>query len=316
MVFTASSTKASVISQASHQIKSAWYRFSDWLMAWTPCCLVVSYFIVCTAIFVMCSTQAITVFYYFYMVANLYIAVVAVIESFLGLSPVREAQVAAEKVQDGKFPTASEQDLPTMNMVIVAYLPNEKDIVVGQLMYALEELVYPKEKLHISKLRSGHRLLLQISQSRSTALVYNTPVSIEPIETQLHQLAAEYDQLTVIKVPNSTSKADNLNYFFSIDSRPVDYTGIFDTDHCPHPHNVRWTAERFLKEQEKVDIVQGRCIVYNTNESFLARLIAIEFDKIYAIAHPGRSRMFEFGLFCGSKWLVADRCHPQPEDGR
>ena len=75
---------------------NAWYTFSDWLMAWTPFCLVVSYFIVCTAIFVMCSTTAITVFYYFYMVANLYIAVVAVIESFLGMSPVRQAQVAAE----------------------------------------------------------------------------------------------------------------------------------------------------------------------------------------------------------------------------
>jgi len=140
-----------VLKQTSKAILTAWLRFSDWLMAWTPCCLVVSYFIVCTAIFVMCSTTAITVFYYFYMVANLYIAVVAVIESFLGMSPVREAQVAAEKAQDGHFPTLSEDDLPTMNMVMVAYLPNEKDIVIGQLMYALEELVYPKDKLKISK---------------------------------------------------------------------------------------------------------------------------------------------------------------------
>jgi len=128
---------------------------------------------------------------------------------------------------------------------------------------------------------------------------------MEPIETQLHLLAAEYDQLTVIKVPNSTSKADNLNHFFATVRNPADFTGIFDTDHCPHPHNVRWAAERFLKE--KPDIVQGRCIVYNTNESFLARMIAIEFDKIYAIAHPGRSRMFGFGLFCGSNgWWRTD----------
>jgi cellulose synthase/poly-beta-1,6-N-acetylglucosamine synthase-like glycosyltransferase len=234
----------------------------------------------------MCSTEAITVFYYFYMVANLYIAVVALIESFLGISPGRKAQAIAQKAQNGAFPTACEDDLPTMNMVMVAYLPNEKDIVVGQLMYALEELVYPKDKLRIT-------------------LVYNTPISIEPIESQLHSLAAEYDQLTVIKVPKSTSKADNLNHFFSTVTKPTDFTGIFDTDHCPHPHNVRWAAERFLKE--KPDIVQGRCIVYNTNESFLARLIAIEFDKIYAIAHPGRSRMFGFGLFCGSNgWWRTD----------
>jgi len=149
-----SATKArkSVFKRTCSAILTAWLAFSDWLMAWTPCCLVVSYFIVCTAIFVMCSTTAITVFYYFYMVANLYIAVVAVIESFLGMSPVREAQVAAEKAQAGHFPTTSQEDLPTMNMVMVAYLPNEKDIVIGQLMYALEELVYPRNKLKISKL--------------------------------------------------------------------------------------------------------------------------------------------------------------------
>jgi hypothetical protein len=141
-----------MLRQIFNSIVTAWYTFSDWLMAWTPFCLVFSYFIVVTAIFVMCSTTAITVFYYFYMVANLYIAVVAVIESFLGLSPVREAQVAADKAQIEGFPTRNEDDLPTMNMVMVAYLPNEKDIVIGQLMYALEELVYPKEKLRISKL--------------------------------------------------------------------------------------------------------------------------------------------------------------------
>lgn len=98
----------------------------------------------------MCSAEATTVFYYFYMVANLYIAILAVIESFLGLSPVRNAQAIAEKAQDANFPTTCEQDLPTMNMVMVAYLPNEKDIVISQLMYALEELIYPKEKLQIS----------------------------------------------------------------------------------------------------------------------------------------------------------------------
>lgn len=29
-------------------------------------------------------------------------------------------------------------------------------------------------------------------------------------------------------------------------------------------------------------------------------MIAIEFDKVYAVSHPGRSRLFGFGLFCGS----------------
>lgn len=149
--FTNGKPAASTVRKILNKVNDALFAFSDWLMGWTPCCLVISYFIVCPAIFVMCSTQAITVFYYFYMVANLYIAVVALIESFLGISPVREAQASAEKAQQSNFPTISEDALPTMNMVMVAYLPNEKDIIVGQIMYALEELVYPKDKLRISE---------------------------------------------------------------------------------------------------------------------------------------------------------------------
>ncbi|KAK5132947.1 hypothetical protein LTR08_008310 [Meristemomyces frigidus] len=262
--------------------------FSDWITEWTPPILVACYWIVCTSIFVMCSTDAIKVFYYFYMVADLYIALCTAIECFLGATPVRDARTAANKVDanGGKFPS-SDKDLPIMDMLIVAYLPNEKDIVIGQVMYALEEIVYPKDKLRIN-------------------LVYNTPKPIEPLESQLRQLETEYEQLKVVKVLNSSSKADNLNHFFTLGPTGADFTGIFDTDHLPHPYNVRWAAERFLKEKT-IDIVQGRCVVYNTEKAFLAKMIAIEFDKIYAIAHPGRSRMFSFGLFCGSNgWWRAD----------
>ncbi|KAF2772414.1 hypothetical protein EJ03DRAFT_266780 [Teratosphaeria nubilosa] len=279
-------SKASIPRRLIRFINTQWLKVSDWLIDWTPVCLVVSYWIVCTAIFVMCSSLAIEVFYYFYMIANLYIAMIAAIESFLGLTPVRDAAKAADKVDaTGKFPS-DDSKLPILDMVMVAYLPNEKDIVVGQIMYALEELQYPKDKLRIN-------------------LVYNTPRPIEPVETELRQLADQYQQLHVIKVPNSTSKADNLNHFFSLKATGADYTGIFDTDHFPHPHNPRWAAERFIKDQP--DIVQGRCVVYNTNESFMAKMIAIEFDKIYAIAHPGRQRLAKFGLFCGSNgWWRSD----------
>lgn len=104
--------------------------------------------------------------------------------------------------------------------------------------------------------------------------------------------------LKIIKVEGSKSKADNLNYFFTLDTG-ADVTAIFDCDHFPHPHNPRWAAERFISDPT-VDIVQGRCVVYNTDENWFTKMIAIEFDKIYAVSHPGRSRLFGFGLFCGS----------------
>ncbi|EME41038.1 glycosyltransferase family 2 protein [Dothistroma septosporum NZE10] len=257
--------------------------FSDWILDWTPFALVFTYYVVAVAIFCLVNQGTIKVFYFFLMATNFYIAATCVIESFLGLTPVRDARKAAMAVEaTGKFPSdlnGKVKDLPIIDIVIVAYLPNERDIIRNQVLYACEELMYPKEKLRIN-------------------LVYNTPKAIEPLETELSLLPEQYKNLRVIKVPGSKSKADNLNYFFGLQS-DAEVIGIFDSDHCPHPHNPRWAAERFLAD-ETVDIVQGRCVVYNTNESFYARMIAVEFDKIYAISHPGRSRMFGFGLFCGS----------------
>jgi cellulose synthase/poly-beta-1,6-N-acetylglucosamine synthase-like glycosyltransferase len=145
--------------------------------------------------------------------------------------------------------------------------------------YALENIVYPEDKIRIN-------------------IVYNTPKPIEPLETEMRDLAARHSRLRVIKVPNSTSKAHNLNYFFSLDTG-ADVIAIYDCDHYPHPNSPRWAVERF-HEDEAIDIVQGRCVIFNANHNFLTAMVAVEFDKIYAVSHPGRAAMWGFGLFCGS----------------
>jgi cellulose synthase/poly-beta-1,6-N-acetylglucosamine synthase-like glycosyltransferase len=255
-------------------------RFSEWLIDWTPFTLVTTYYIVSTAIYVFCSYRQITVFYFFYMCTNLYIAMTCVIEAFLAVTPIREARKEALKVEGNgqRFPTP-DAELPMLDLLIVAYLPNEKEIVKDQVQYALDELAYPKTKIRVN-------------------LLYNTPKPMEPLETELHAMTKQYLELRVIKVPESKSKADNLNHFLTLET-DAEIISIFDCDHFPHPHNPRWAAERFVADPT-IDIIQGRCVVYNTNESFYAKMIAIEFDKIYATSHPGRSRMFGFGLFCGS----------------
>lgn len=145
--------------------------------------------------------------------------------------------------------------------------------------YALDEIVYPRDRIRIN-------------------LVYNTPRPIEPLEMELQDLALRKSHFRNIKVLGSTSKADNLNYFFSVDTGS-DITCIFDADHYPHPYGPRWAAERMVQDP-KVSIVQGRCIIFNTKVSWLASLISVEFDKIYAVSHPGRAALWEFGLFTGS----------------
>ena len=150
---------------------------------------------------------------------------------------------------------------------------------MDRVCYALDEIIYPPDRIRIN-------------------LVYNTPIPIEPLETNLNNLAFRNPRFRSIKVPGSTSKADNLNYFFSL-NLPSDITAIFDADHYPHPYGPRWAAERFMQDKT-TDLVQGRCIIFNSTSSWLSAMVSVEFDKIYAIAHPGRAALWGFGVFTGS----------------
>jgi len=228
----------------------------------------------------ICSPDLITVFWFIYLISNFYIAGSTVIEAVMSMTPSREARKAVEDVQKNGwiFPTPDE-DLLILDLLIVAYLPNEKDIIMDRIQYATEKIVYPRDKIRIN-------------------IVYNTPRPIEPLETELNALAAKIPHLRVIKVPNSTSKADNLNYFFTLNTGS-DIIAIFDCDHYPQPYGPRWAAEHLIADP-KCSIVQGRCVIFNTKANWLPAMIGVEFDKIYAVSHPGRAATWDFGLFTGS----------------
>ena len=256
------------------------FKISQWINDWTPFLLVTTYFLVSICIYLVASEGFVAILWFIYMTSNFYIAGSTVVEAFISLTPLREARKAVTKAQEKGwvFPTPDDK-LLILDLVIVAYLPNERDIIMDRALYALEKIMYPKDKIRIN-------------------IVYNTPKPIEPLETELWNLAAKHSNLRVIKVPGSTSKADNLNYFFSLDTGS-DVIAIFDCDHYTHPYGPRWAIERMMSNK-KIDIVQGRCVIFNTDESFLASMIAVEFDKIYAVSHPGRAAMWGFGLFTGS----------------
>ena len=110
-------------------------KCSNFLFEWTPFILVLTYYVASTALYTSANEDAIKVFYFFYMSVNFYIAACTVVEAFLGVSPVRDARAAAIRVQDsGLFPSSDEL-MPIMDIVIVAYLPNERDIVKDQVSY-------------------------------------------------------------------------------------------------------------------------------------------------------------------------------------
>ena len=162
---------------------------------------------------------------------------------------------------------------PRATAIIAAYLPNEAATIMETL-----------DAFFAQEYRGGLQVIL----------AYNTPIDM-PIEDELRQLAALNPSFRAIRVHHSRSKASNVNA--ALASVDGEFVGIFDADHHPMPGAFerawRWMAD-------DVGIVQGHCVVRNGDESDVARMVAVEFEQIYAVAHPGRARIQGFGIFGGS----------------
>ena len=162
---------------------------------------------------------------------------------------------------------------PTASAIVAAYLPNEAATIVATVANMLQQQ-YPGRVQVI--------------------LAYNTPRHL-PVEDALAELAAEDPRLLLLKVHGSTSKAQNVNA--ALGHVEGEFVGVFDADH--HPAQGSFSrAWQWLSNG--LDIVQGHCVVRNGNASPIARLVAVEFETIYAVSHPGRARLHGFGIFGGS----------------
>jgi hypothetical protein len=126
------------------------------------------------------------------------------------------------------------------------------------------------------------------------ARTYVTPQAQET-EALLQEIAREDRRFKVVRVDGSESKAQNVNAALS--EATGEFIGIFDADHHPDPHCFRrawrWLASGY-------DVVQGHCMVRNGDETWVSRMVAVEFEAIYAVSHPGRARLHDFGIFGGS----------------
>jgi GGDEF domain-containing protein len=163
-------------------------------------------------------------------------------------------------------------ELPAASAVIAAYLPNESRTVV-ETVEAFRQQDYPD---------------LQV------ILAYNTPERL-PVEDVLLEIAARDPRFLPLRVEGSVSKAQNVNA--ALARVTGEFVGLFDADHHPAPGSFR-RAWRWLASG--ADVVQGHCVVRNGEQSWVSRLVAAEFEAIYAVSHPGRARLHGFGIFGGS----------------
>jgi hypothetical protein len=140
---------------------------SDGVQDWTPFFLVASYFAFSICIYMIATSGITEVFWFVYLMTNTYIAGATVVEAMMSVGASHDANKMAAKVaqKNWTFPTPNEE-LQRLDIIIVAYLPNEQGIIMDRILYLLEKIVYPRDKLCIT-------------------VLYNTPIPIEPLESQM-----------------------------------------------------------------------------------------------------------------------------------
>ncbi|HSF61063.1 MAG TPA: glycosyltransferase [Gaiellaceae bacterium] len=169
-------------------------------------------------------------------------------------------------------PPAEPAVLPTATAVVAAYLPNEAETVM----------------------ETVESLLAQDYPELQVILAYNTPYPL-PVENELEYMAERDPRFEPFRVVGSVSKAQNVNAALARVRGTI--VGVFDADHHPDQGAFR-RAARWLANG--ADVVQGHCVVRNGGTNGVTRLVATEFEAIYAVSHPGRARLHGFGIFGGS----------------
>lgn len=169
----------------------------------------------------------------------------------------------------------SDSPVPRASFVIPAYLPNEAGIILDTVRHILTRVERPIDGLEV-------------------VLVYNTPRDLA-VEKDLKGLEKEYPEFRAVRVEDSGSKAENLNRAVNLINGEI--AVIVDADHRPCPDCLarawRWLANEY-------HVVQGRNVIRNSARNWLTRMIAVEFETIYAVSHTGKSLIADTALFGGS----------------
>jgi cellulose synthase/poly-beta-1,6-N-acetylglucosamine synthase-like glycosyltransferase len=178
---------------------------------------------------------------------------------------------------------------PVVSAIIVAYLPNEVEIIT-QTLEEFRKLRYPNKIQVILSYNLKH----DDNSDYDEARLLQTSI-LEETLSEYELLNDESFEFEILKVWDSRSKAENINY--AISAAKGDVIGIFDADHHPR-HDVFVRAVNRI--QSGVDIIQGHCMIRNADTNALTKLIAIEFEMNYSLGNYGRDFFQGFGIFGGS----------------
>ncbi|HET7487457.1 MAG TPA: glycosyltransferase family 2 protein [Acidimicrobiales bacterium] len=176
---------------------------------------------------------------------------------------------------DPPAPPPEPETWPSLTVIVSALLANEVEVVVATCQALLaQDYPGPLEVI----------------------LAFNGP-DVPGVRARLATLAAVDPRLRVLAARGSSTKAQNVNA--ALDVAGGEVVAVYDADHRPAPGALRRGA-RWLTGDGAVDVVQGHCSIRNGDDGWLPAMVAVEFEAIYAVGHPGRAALHQFAIFGGS----------------
>ncbi|KAI3476251.1 hypothetical protein L1887_62169 [Cichorium endivia] len=124
-------------------------RLSAFVYGWTPMILLASYCVISFFFYIVIPPILQAVLFYIYLVLQTLTALSVSTEALQSVRPSVKARRAFRKAaKEGWGETEGGKQWPRIDVVLVAYLPNEKDIIMRQLRYALREINLSRRQAH------------------------------------------------------------------------------------------------------------------------------------------------------------------------
>jgi cellulose synthase/poly-beta-1,6-N-acetylglucosamine synthase-like glycosyltransferase len=167
---------------------------------------------------------------------------------------------------------------PTVSILVACH---DEALVVESLVKGMTALHYPRSHLEIIFIDDG---------------------SSDGTGDMLERLTSGERHMRVLRRPPGAGggKSGALNHAAGIARGEV--LVVFDADHIPRRDVIARLVRHF--QDERVDAVQGRCIIRNSVESTLARSIAIDYFSGYLVNEYGRQALFGLPAYGGANCAV------------
>jgi glycosyltransferase XagB len=164
------------------------------------------------------------------------------------------------------LPRLTDIDLPVFSVLVPVF---KETSVLKQLIHALQQLRYPREKLDIK-------------------------IIVEEKDTKMQLALDAFDLppfMEVLIVPQGKpqTKPRALNY--ALQFARGELLTIYDAEDIPEPQQLRIAAAAFLAHSPNTACLQGELAFYNSNENWLTRQFAVEYATLFRVILPALAKL-------------------------